>query len=271
MLFTDLVPPTMIKAHFLSRKVSGILRPYQLKPWKLMKTTTLQRYLGIDLAPNTHHERIISAVGGCIGILLVVTVSKWSVGIESLIYIIPSMGASAVLLFAAPHSPLAQPWNVFGGHLISAAVGVMCAQFIPVVSIAAAAAVGLSIAAMYYARCVHPPGGATALAAVIGGVHIHALGFAYIITPVLVNTVTILIAAVLFNYLFKWRRYPAYLTLKNGKSTSVADENRPINHADLVYALSEMDSFIDVTEEDLLRIYRLATGRNAGTDIESNK
>jgi len=236
-----------------------------------MKKTILQKYLGIDLAPSTHHERIISAVGGCIGIFLVVTVSKWFVGVEALIYIIPSMGASAVLLFAAPHSPLAQPWNVFGGHLISAAVGVMCAQFIPVVSIAAAAAVGLAIAAMYYARCVHPPGGATALAAVIGGVHIHALGFAYMITPVLVNTVTILVAAMLFNYLFKWRRYPAYLTLKNGKSTSDTGAYGPIEHADLVYALSEIDSFIDVTEEDLLRIYRLATGRKAGADVESSK
>jgi CBS-domain-containing membrane protein len=236
----------------------------------MMKQTTLQRYLGIDLAPNSHHERIISALGGCIGIFLVVIVSKWFVGVEALIYIIPSMGASAVLLFAAPHSPLAQPWNVFGGHLISAAVGVMCAQYIPIVSIAAAAAVGLAIAAMYYARCVHPPGGATALAAVIGGVHIHALGFAYIITPVLVNIVTILIAAVLFNYLFKWRRYPSYLTLKNRKPTSATDAYGPINHADLVYALSEIDSFIDITEEDLLRIYQLATGRNVDANVESN-
>ena len=237
----------------------------------MMKQSTLQRYLGIDLAPNTHHERIISAVGGCIGIFLVVSVSKWFVGVEALIYIIPSMGASAVLLFAAPHSPLAQPWNVFGGHLISAAVGVTCAQFIPAVGIAAAASVGLAIAAMYYARCVHPPGGATALAAVIGGVHIHALGFAYIIAPVLVNTVIILIVALLFNYLFKWRRYPSYLTLKNRNSIAPKDVYGPISHADLVYALSEVDSFIDVSEEDLLRIYQLATGRNLGANIESEK
>ena len=270
MLFTDLVPPLMTRSHFLSRKASGILRPDQLKPWKLiMKRTTLQRYLGIDMAPNTHHERITSAVGGCIGIFLVVIVSKWSVGVEALIYIIPSMGASAVLLFAAPHSPLTQPWNVFGGHLISAAVGVMCAQFIPVVSIAAAAAVGLAIAAMYYARCVHPPGGATALAAVIGGVHIHALGFAYMITPVLVNTVTILVVAMLFNYLFKWRRYPSYLTLKK-KSASTADAYCPLNHDDIVYALGEIDSLIDVTEEDLLRIYQLAAARHVDTDVESS-
>lgn len=234
-----------------------------------MMKTTLQRYLGIDLAPNSHHERIISAVGGCIGIFLVVSVSKWFVGAEALIYIIPSMGASAVLLFAVPHSPLAQPWNVLGGHLISAAVGVMCAQFIPTVSIAAAASVGLAIAAMYYARCVHPPGGATALAAVIGGVHIHDLGFAYIITPVLVNTLTILVVGVLFNYLFKWRRYPSYLTLKDRKLTAPADVYGPINHADLVYALSEIDSFIDVSEEDLLRIYQLATGRIVDADDRS--
>ena len=234
-----------------------------------MNKTTLQQYLGIDLAPNTHHERIISAIGGCIGIFLVFTVSNWFVGVEAAIYIIPSMGASAVLLFAVPHSPLAQPWNLFGGHLISAAVGVICAQFIPIVGIAAAVSVGLAIGAMYYTRCIHPPGGATALAAVIGGTQIHALGFEYIITPVLVNTVTIFIAALLFNYLFKWRRYPSYLAKIDRKSSSTTEVYAPINHADLVYALGQMDSLIDVTEDDLLRIYQLATGRDRGADTES--
>jgi len=228
----------------------------------MMKKTTLINYLGIDLNSNTHHEKIISAVGGCIGIFVVFIVSNRFVGAETAVYIIPSMGASAVLLFAAPHSPLAQPWNVFGGHLISAGVGVICAQFIPIVAIAAAASVGLAIAAMYYARCIHPPGGATALAAVIGGAQVHSLGFEYIISPVLVNVISILTVAILFNYLFKWRRYPAYLSLEDKKSASAIDIYGPINHADLVYALSEIDSFIDVTEEDLLRIYKLATGRN---------
>lgn len=236
-----------------------------------MKEIILKHYLGIDLAPNTHHEKIISAIGGCLGIFLVFAVSNWLIGVEAAVYIIPSMGASAVLLFAAPHSPLAQPWNVFGGHIISAGVGVMCAQFIPMIAIAAAASVGLSIGAMYYLRCIHPPGGATALAAVIGGLQIHALGFEYIITPVLVNTVTILAVALLFNYFFKWRRYPAYLTLKDKKFASPIEVYGPINHSDLVYALSEIDSFIDVSEEDLLRIYELATGRNVATGIKSEK
>ena len=234
-----------------------------------MNKTTLQQYLGMDLAPSTHHERIISAIGGCIGIFLVFTVSNWFVGVEAAIYIIPSMGASAVLLFAVPHSPLAQPWNLFGGHLISAAVGVICAQFIPIVGIAAAVSVGLAIGVMYYTRCIHPPGGATALAAVIGGAQIHALGFEYLITPVLVNTVAILITALLFNYAFKWRRYPSYLASKNRKLIATTEVYGPINHADLVYALSEIDSFIDVTEEDLLRIYQLATGRDADASVAS--
>jgi len=232
-----------------------------------MKNITLLNYIGIDLNSSTHREKIISAVGGCIGILLVFIVSNWFIGAEAAIFIIPSMGASAVLLFAAPHSPLAQPWNVFGGHIISAVVGVICAQFVPIAAIAAALSVGLAIGAMYYARCIHPPGGATALAAVIGGAQIHSLGFEYIITPVLVNVMTILTVALLFNYLFKWRRYPVYLTLEDDKSTSAIDNYGPISHADLVYALSEIDSFIDVTEEDLLKIYKLATGRNVNAGV----
>lgn len=232
---------------------------------------TLLHYLGVDLNPATHHEKIISAIGGCIGIFVVYTISAWFLGAEDAVYIIPSMGASAVLLFSIPHSPFAQPWNLFGGHIISAGVGVACAQLIPIEIIAAAASVGLAIGAMYYTRCIHPPGGATALVAVIGSAQIHALGFEYVITPVLVNTVAILIVAVLFNYLFKWRRYPSYLTKKDKASTPSTDVYEPINHADLVYALSEIDSFIDVSEEDLLRIYKLATGRHVNTSANSEK
>ena len=236
-----------------------------------MRKKMLQHYLGIDLAAVSHHEKLISACGGFIGIFLVVTLSNWLMGAAQAVYIIPSMGASAVLLFAAPHSPLAQPWNVFGGHLVSALVGVICAQFIPLAGVAAAASVGLAIGAMYYLRCMHPPGGATALAAVIGGAQIHVLGFEYLLTPVLVNTITILSVALLFNYLFKWRRYPACLAGKDAVKQPPNDIDEPVTHADLVYALSEMDSFIDVTEDDLLKIYKLASGRKLDSGGESKK
>ena len=67
---------------------------------------------------------------------------------------------------------------------------------------------------MYYTRCIHPPGGATALAAVIGGPNIHALGYQYTLTPIAINTAIILLVGLLFNALFHWRRYPAFLLSK---------------------------------------------------------
>lgn len=218
------------------------------------------QFMGIDPSSGTQREKIISSIGGCIGIFAVYAVSSYLLGAAA-IYIIPSMGASAVLLFAAPHSPLAQPWNLLCGHLVSALAGVLCAQFVTDIGLAAALAVGLAIGAMYYLRCIHPPGGATALAAVIGGTQIRDLGFEYLVNPVLLNTLTIFALALLFNWFFDWRRYPACLTAKTSKTADQHETYAPISHADLVYALSQIDSFIDVSEADLLRIYRLATGR----------
>jgi CBS-domain-containing membrane protein len=121
---------------------------------------------------------------------------------------------------------------------------------------------------MYYARCLHPPGGATALAAVIGGPNIHALGYEYILTPIAINTVTILLVALLFNALFRWRRYPSFLIPKASGLDSAHKAYAPVDHASFVYALSQMDTFIDVTEDDLLKIYQLATGREVNSNSE---
>ena len=138
-----------------------------------------------------------------------------------MVYIVTSMGVSAVLLFAVTHSALGQLWNVIGDHLISAAIEIACYQWLPSNGIAAGARVGLAIGAMYYTRCIHPPGGATALAAVIGGPNIHALGYQYILTPIAINTATILLVALLFNALFHWRRYPAFCYQKKPKKTTL--------------------------------------------------
>ena len=158
---------------------------------------------------------------------------------------------------------MAQPWSLVGGHLVSAFIGVSCALLIPSPALAAAAAVGFAIGAMYYARCIHPPGGATALSAVVGGSSVHALGYQFVLTPVLINVLIILAVAVLFNGLFHWRRYPAFLTnIGHQVEVSRHDRRVPISHEDFVYALSEIDTFVDITEEDLLEIYALATGRD---------
>jgi len=184
-----------------------------------MSKTTIQQYLGIESNSVSPREKFIAALGGFVGILCVFYISNAFIGGREAIYIIPSMGASIVLIFILPHSPVAQPWNVFGGHLLSAVVGVTCALLIPIEGLAAAASIGLAIVVMYYARCVHPPGGATALAAVVGGAKIHAMGFQFIVTPVLINTVTILLLPVLFNSLFKWNKYPNCLTSKETETT----------------------------------------------------
>lgn len=213
-----------------------------------------------DEHPASHREKLISAVGGFIGILLVLWVSGRVLDWHGAALVVGSMGASAVLLFAVPHGSLSQPWPVIGGHLLSAAVGVTCAQWLGDPLFAAPLAVALSIAAMYYLRCLHPPGGATALVAVVGGPPIHALGYGFLLEPVLVNVLVLLLAAVLVNYAFPWRRYPRALMSapRSAPVPALAGEKLVIAHSDLVYALSELDSYIDVSEEDLLQIYALA-------------
>lgn len=161
---------------------------------------------------HVHHvEKWLSALGGMVSLIGILMISQASLKMQGASVLVASMGASAVLLFAVPHGPLSQPWPVLGGHIISALIGVCCARFIPDPILAAALAVAVAIGAMHYLNCIHPPGGATALSAVIGGDAVHQLGFQYIFTPVLLNVVTVLLIAVLFNYPFHWRRYPLAL------------------------------------------------------------
>lgn len=217
-----------------------------------------------DPHPASHAEKWLSALGGGAGILAVVAISHALLDASHLPWMVASMGASAVLLFAVPHSPLAQPWPVLGGHLLSGSIGVTCALLVDDALAASALAVGLSVATMYYGRCLHPPGGATALTAVLGGPSVHALGYAWLATPLLLNVLVLLGVAMLFNAPFGHRRYPlAWAWPGHPPAPAGADteEELMITHGDLVHALTEIDSFIDVTEEDLLRIYRLATQR----------
>ena len=128
-------------------------------------------------------------------------------------------------------------------------------------------AVALSIAGMYTLRCLHPPGGATALYAVLGGETVHALGYGYVFSPVLLNVVVLLAVAVAFNYPFAWRRYPQ--CWHRPSQTLVRPAEAMIPHRNLVYALSQLDTFVDVSEEDLQRIYALALAGAPSTQAVS--
>jgi CBS domain-containing membrane protein len=225
--------------------------------------------LGVESYRVSHTERLVSLLGAFTGILAIFLISTFSLGEDNAAIIIASMGASAVLLFAVPHGTLSQPWPLVGGHLISAAIGVTCAKYISNLYIAGPLAVGLAVGAMHYLRCIHPPGGATALAATVGGPGVAALGYQFIATPVLLNVTAILITAIVFNYFFAWRRYPVYLVRSKRISESrKTDMAETIAHEDFVYALSEIDSFIDVTEDDLLTIYNLVTQSREGKHLD---
>ncbi|MGD2117169.1 MAG: HPP family protein [Chromatiales bacterium] len=169
----------------------------------------LKRFAGIGPDTAGHLEKWLSGAGGFAGLAGVMLISQMKLGAAGSVGVVASMGASAVLLYAVPHGPLSQPWSVFGGHLVSAIVGVATVKLIADPFYAAPVAVGLAITGMYYLRCTHPPGGATALYAVVGGDAVHQLGFHYVLTPVMLNTTIILLVALLFNYPFPWRRYPA--------------------------------------------------------------
>lgn len=208
-------------------------------------------------------EHWISAAGGFLAIFLLLWVGSAVTGTQGVL-ITTSMGASVILLFAAPHGAMSQPWPVFGGHFVSALIGVACTRWLPDdLLLAGSLAVALALAAMYSLRCLHPPGGATALYPVLGGAGVQALGWSYVLNPVMLSVAVLLIVATLFNFPFAWRRYPQAWFAVHAAPNRPAGETM-IPHSQLVYALSQLDTFVDISEEDLQRIYALAMAAPTG-------
>lgn len=218
--------------------------------------TAIGRLMGIELSPVGHVERLVSAAGGFIAILVLISFERDLLGQTGAAMLTGSMGATAVLLFAVPHGALSQPWAVGVGHVVSALVGVTCARLLPGSMVAAALAVGLAIAVMHYLRAIHPPGGATALTAVIGGPQVHELGYAFVVTPVLVNALVMLTAAVAINAAFAWRRYPAAWGRRSAAAAPPSSADA-LSHADFVAALSRIGTFVDISEEEFTALRTL--------------
>lgn len=150
-----------------------------------------------------------SWIGAFLGIALVAWVDQLFFKGLDLKLMIGSFGASAVLAYGAVRSPLAQPRNLVGGHVLSAIVGVLCWKlFHQYPWLAQALAVATAIALMHATRTLHPPGGATALIAVIGSPEIHQLGFMYVLIPATVGPLILLLVALLVNNIPESRRYP---------------------------------------------------------------
>lgn len=168
------------------------------------------------------------------------------------------VGASAVLLFAAPASLLAQPRAVLGGNVVSAFAGVTCAQFVPEPILAAALAVALAIVLMSLLGCLHPPGGAMALTAVIGGPAVTELGYGFVLAPAALCSVVLVAAAMVLNRLMG-RSYPHRALLP--ASPHATRDPAPLNRVgfrteDLDHALAEYGALLDVSREDLDALFR---------------
>lgn len=209
----------------------------------------LKKWIGVELVEVGLLEKAVATFGSALAIFAVFYVTNHSLPAAAAVGVVGSMGATAVLLFAVPHGPLSQPWPVWGGHTVAALIGVTCAQNISNPSFATAMAVGLAIGAMYQLRCIHPPGGATAFVAVMGGDAIHEIGYAYVLYPVWLNTFVMFALAVVVNYPFAWRRYPAALIRRNRTSAKPSEK---ASHAEISRAIESLGSFVDISEEDLV-------------------
>lgn len=217
-------------------------------------------FIGVEHNSTNHVEKFIATSGALVSLLAVSFVSMIYTTGAAAGLMIASMGSSVVLLFVVPHGALSQPWPVVCSHLLSAALGVSCRLLYPEQVWTPALAVCLAIAAMQYLRCVHPPGGATALTAVIGGPEVDAMGYWFVVSPVLIDVGIILGIALVFNNLFPGRRYPAHLMrLKPGTSPIVSTQQLRLTQEDFEAAMQHMNTFIDVTTDDLIELVELAT------------
>lgn len=207
--------------------------------------------------PNTasRTEQFRAGAGAVLGLMLTALMTHLMLRDTSgMAFLVAPMGASSVLLFGVPASPLAQPWSVFGGNVVSAIVGVFCAHAIADPMFAAPLAGGLAIVSMFLLRCLHPPGGAVALTAVLAGPAVHASGYQFAFMQVGLNTALMVLAALLYNNL-TGRRYPH---TQQSSLQPVHDTRDPMPTARVGFTRTDLDAVLarygqvlDVSRDDL--------------------
>ncbi|WP_454824648.1 HPP family protein [Paraburkholderia xenovorans] len=201
-------------------------------------------------------ERLRSCVGALVGIAFTGAITHLLLGSSGNIpLLVAPMGASAVLLFAVPASPLAQPWSIIGGNLVSATVGVACASWIGDPLQAAPLAVAAAICAMFALRCVHPPSGAVALTAVLGGPAVHSLGYRFVLAPIALQSAALLCAAIVYHAL-TGHRYPHSARQTTSRSDPAARSRPGFTRADLDAVLKGQSELLDIAPDDLESLLR---------------
>jgi CBS domain-containing membrane protein len=161
-------------------------------------------YFGGDQPEVGWAERFRSCAGAFVGLILVFTIAKLLgelTGIDE--WLMASLGASALLVFALPGSPMAQPWAVIAGNTLSAFIGIRAAILIREPLLAMPIAASLSILGMFVLRCLHPPAAAVALIAILG----HVTHYRYAFFPVMIDSILLVLAGAVYSNL-TGKRYP---------------------------------------------------------------
>ncbi|CAM1366868.1 HPP family protein [Tenacibaculum soleae] len=176
---------------------------------QVKRTIRITKYVLYKETSLDYIENFWSFIGAFIGIGIIAFIQSFYLSKVENVFLIGSFGATCVLVYGAIQSPLAQPKNLIGGHVLSAIIGVTIAKFLPdIIWLTAPLAVSTSIVLMQYTKTLHPPGGATALIAIIGTEKIKTLGYLYVLSPVLSGTLILFVVALLINNITKYRSYP---------------------------------------------------------------
>lgn len=186
----------MFLRKFVMRK--KVKRVYRISKYILYRETLIDS-----------EEHFWSFLGAFFGIGLIAFCQSCLLTKQENIFLIGSFGASSVLIYGAIQSPLAQPRNLIGGHVVSAIMGVTVYKLMPdVIWLTAPLTVALAVVLMQLTKTLHPPGGATALIAVIGSERIRSLGYFYVLSPVLTGSLLLFAVALIFNNITSYRTYP---------------------------------------------------------------
>ncbi len=176
---------------------------------KINRGLRISKYIIYKETLVDYKEHFWSFIGAFIGIGIIAFIQSYQFSKDENIFLIGSLGASSVLIYGAIQSPLAQPRNLIGGHFISALIGVTVFKIFPdIIWINAPLAVSLSIVVMQVTKTLHPPGGATALIAIIGSEKIKTLGYWYAFSPILSGAIILYLVALIFNNMTPNRKYP---------------------------------------------------------------
>nr|WP_198683436.1 HPP family protein [Peristeroidobacter agariperforans] len=221
--------------------------PSRSPTWQENVSIWLKGFLPAPLTVDTS-EQWRAIVGAMLGIVITAVLCRLCASPETAMWLIAPLGATAVLVFAVPASPLAQPWSVVGGNTVSALMGVLCVQLIDDPALAAGVAVAAALVAMFALRCLHPPGGAAALLAVLA----HANSLDFVLFPVLTNSVLLVLVGIVYNTA-TGRRYPHGQVIERAHVP-----NSRFSSADLDEVLKRYNQVLDVSRDELENILHMA-------------